>query len=228
MVFADHEWRVPLDVDSWPLDVIKSTVWSANGSVTVNRRSVVAALETILGQQWPEFLAKAVPVVRDLVPASRAVAAAAGFPGDGDDKAFGGLPRLLSVLDLWPHAVESDLNRFWQLDYRDRWRFTDGRRRLTLRQINARISHLPADSALAVKMKRRSPTELLLMDLYELAAGRAHPERPLSPEQIAARKAEAERAAKAREAYEQRRIAQGHRGITSGLETARANARRTS
>lgn len=124
-------------------------------------------------------------------------------------------------------AVESDLARFWATDYRDRWRFdTDGRRRLTLRQIHARLSHLPADSAIAIAMNRRSPMELLLMDLYEPLAGRPHPARPLTAEQVAERNAEAARQRKAREDYEKRRSASGHRGVPDGLANARANALR--
>ena len=131
------------------------------------------------------------------------------------------------MLELWPSAVESDLARFWQLDYRDRWRFdVDGHRKLTLRQINARLSHLPADSALAIQMGRRSPVELLLMDIYEPLAHRVHPARPLTPEQAAERHAEAAAKAKARADYEKRRVAQGHRKVDTALENARANASR--
>lgn len=202
---------------------------------TVNHVAVAQALEIILGDQWDRFLALA-PRRRDLVPASHAFAEAVGIgastqegpDGKPFDRAFGSIPRLLAVLDTWPTAVESDLCRFWSLDYRDRWRLDKrGRRLLTLRQIHARLSHLPADSALAVAMGRRSPTELLLMDIYEPLAGRAHPARPLTPAQIAERNAEAQAKAKARADYEARRLARGDR-LSTGLERARANARRGS
>lgn len=187
-------------------------------------------LAELLGEQFDAFC-EAVPTRAGLVPASHAVAAAVGIgrdiTADRWDKAFGAIPRLLAVLEHWPGAVESDLNRFWNLDYRDRFRFDKrGRRRLTLRQIHARLSHLPADSALAVSMNRRSPVELLLMDIYEPLAGRVHPARPLTEAQLAERKAEAAAKAKALADYEARRHARGDR-ITTGLAAARANAQRS-
>jgi hypothetical protein len=143
------------------------------------------------------------------------------------DRVWGAIPRVLAVLDTWPEAVESDLNRFWGIDYRDRWRFDPaGNRLLTLRQIFARISHLPADSALAIEMGRRSPAELLLMDIYEPLAGRVHPARPLSPAQLEERRVKEEQKAKALAEYERRRELQGHRQVPVALATARANARR--
>lgn len=224
--FAGREWRVPLDVDTWPLERIRVCVGVRRGETVVDHLALADSLALILGDQWDDFILAA-PKRKSLVPASNAFAAAVGLSGtEPDDKAFGGLPRLLAVLKSWPTAVESDLNRFWQIDYRDRFRFQAGRRRLTLRQIYARISHLPADSAVAVKLGRYSPTDLLLMDIYEPLARRAHPARPLTPAQIAERRAEAEAYRKAREAYEARRVAQGHRRIDAGLAAARENASR--
>jgi hypothetical protein len=236
-VTATHlgrEWRIPADLDTWPLDHVRYSVgYTRDRGSVVNHVAVAQALEEILGEQWDNFVIAA-PRRRDLVPASQAFAAAVGIGAsdqrapDGElfDRVFGSLPRLLAVLSSWPTAVESDLMRFWNLDYRDRWRFDDSRRRLTLRQIHARLSHLPADSALAIAMGRRSPVELLLMDIYEPLAGRPHPARPLTPEQAAERHAEATAKAKAREDYEKRRIAQGHRKVSTLLDTARANASR--
>ena len=230
--FGGQRWSIPADADTWPLDLVGTAVGMAQRRVLPNHGVIVEALSGILGHQFDRFVAQAAPRRKDLVPASMALATAAGFPasdevdhnGDPRDRAFGGLPRLLSVLRLWPDAVESDLNRFWQLDYRDRWRFDDdGRRKLTLRQIYARVSHLPADSALAVAMGRRSPSELLLMDIYEPLAGRVHPSRPLTPEQLRERRAEADAKKKALADYEARRAARGDR-IKTGLENARANA----
>jgi hypothetical protein len=233
-VWKGREWRIPADADSWPLDHVRYSVgYTRDRGSVVNHIAIAQALEQILGDQWEDFV-EAAPRRRDLVPASQAFAAAIGIGAsdqrapDGQlfDRAFGSLPRLLAVLSSWPTAVESDLTRFWNLDYRDRWRFDDGRRRLTLRQIHARLSHLPADSALAIEMGRRSPVELLLMDIYEPLAHRPHPARPLTPEQAAERHAEATAKAKARADYEKRRIAQGHRKVDSLLDNARANALR--
>jgi len=200
--------------------------------IAVNHGALITALETLLGEQLEDFL-DAAPTRAELIPASHAFATAVGIGQTPDahsqryDKAFGAIPRLLALLDNLTDAVESDLSRFWGIDYRDRWRFDDtGRRLLTVRQIHARLSHLPADCALAIAMGRRSPMELLLMDLYEPLAGRPHPARPLTPEQAAERNAEAARQRKAREDYEKRRIAAGHRGVSDGLANARANALR--
>ena len=232
--FMGREWRIPADVDTWPLTPIKYSIGVSNTKVMVNHPAIAEAMEQLLAEQFDEFLRLAY-TRRHLVPAAQAFAAAAGLPA-GTEKAFdggpldrvwGALPRLLAVLETWPTAVESDLARFWNIDYRDRWRFNaDGHRLLTLRQIYARVSHLPADSALAVEMGRRSPTELLLMDIYEPLAGRAHPARPLTPEQVAERNAEAAAKAKALAAYEARREARGDRRISTALENARANAQR--
>lgn len=233
--YLGREWRVPLDVDLWPLAAVKRSVGLAAGrEPVINHVGVVEALSTMLGEQWPAFMAAA-PAARDLTAATHIFAAAAGFPATAErspdgyiyDQVWGAIPRLLAVLETWPSAVESDLSRFWSIDYRDRWRFdSEGRRRLTLRQIHARISHLPADSALAIVMGRRSPIELLTMDVFEAVAGQVHPARPLTPEQIIERRKAADAKAKALAAYEARRSAQGHRGIATALETARANAKR--
>lgn len=237
-VTATHlgrEWRIPADVDTWPLEKVKHSIGFSmtTREILINHIATAEVIEALLGPQWDDFVALA-PRRRNLVPASQAFAEAVGIApsaergSDGklQDRVWGSVPRLLAVLETWPTAVESDLSRFWGIDYRDRWRFDGGRRLLTLRQIHARISHLPADSALAVMLGRRSPTELLLMDLYEPMAGRVHPARPLTPEQLTERNAEAAAKAKARAAYESRRVAQGHRGVASGLENARANASR--
>lgn len=228
--FAGRQWRVPLDVDTWPLQHIRQCLGvGPDGRILVNHGAVVLALEALLADQFQSFL-EAAPLRGQLVPASHALAEAVGVGrahdalSDRYDKAFGAILRTLTVIETWPTAVESDLNRFWGLDYRDRFRFDKhGRRKLTFRQIHARICHLPADSALAVEMNRRSPMELLLMDLYEPLAGRPHPARPLTPEQAAERHAEAEKARKARADYEARR---GRGGIDAALQNARANALR--
>lgn len=234
--YGGRQWRIPLDVDTWPLDAVARSlgVVPRSGEIVVNHIPLAQALQGILGEQWRAFTAHAAPRRRDLAPASEAIAEAAGFATadqiPGQARAFAGLPRLLAVIKRWPTAVESDLNRFWGIDYRDRFRFDpDGRRLLTLRQVHARLQHLPGDSALAVAMNRRSPVELLLMDLYEPLAGRAHPARPLTPEQIAERADAAAKMAKARAEYEKRRVAQGHRSgdkIATALDNARANAQR--
>lgn len=71
--------------------------------------------------------------------------------------------------------MEADLQRFYGLDYRDRWR--DGTGRLTLRRLAVLIEHLPADSALAAEAKVQdwSLTNVLIAQLWQLWAGKPHP-----------------------------------------------------
>ncbi len=224
---------MPLDVDLWPLHLIRNCRGfnAEHNRVEVNKAQVLAALRELLTDQWERF-AK-IAAQRDLARAADAFAAAVGVersdtaPGD---VAFGGIPRLLTVIEKWPGKVESDLNRFWNIDYRDRWRFDDtGQRRLTLRRIYARLSNLPADSALAIAMNdgklHRTGAELLLMDLYEVLAGRRHPSRTMTDEQIAERDAIAAADEKARTAYQERMAKREERQMNSMLKTARENAR---
>ena len=109
-------------------------------------------------------------------------------------------------------AVEADLARFYQIDYRDRWRFdADGRRRLTLRRIGVLVRHLPVDSSTA--MATGSPgwtlTERLLADVFHATAGEPHPGLPESATQVDPSRAKAIRAAKARAAERKRAIEAG-------------------
>ena len=224
-VFGGTTFQVPLDVDSWPLALIRTSRGVKDGRVVANPPTVIAALQVLLGEQWESFLQVA-PKRRHLVEASNVFAAAVGIPGDGaSDVAFGGIPRLLLILDTWPGKVESDLDRFWHIDYRHRFLFQDERRRLTLRTIHTRMSNLPVDSAVAIAMNggklHKTGTELLLMDLFEAQTGRRHPSRPMTAEQIALRDAEKAAEDKARADYRQR---QGKPTRQSGIETARANA----
>jgi hypothetical protein len=200
---------------------------NAKGEIAADRGRLIHALALLLGDQWDAFVESS-PKARDLVPASHAFAAAVGFPlGNPTDVAFGSLPRFLALIQSFPTAAESDLSRFWGLDYRDRWRFDDGRRRLTLRMIHARLSHLPSDSALAVELnggKALLTTEaLLLMDQIELRTGQPHPARPLTAEQKAERDKKAADYAKAKAGTEARAAAHKKR---SAIEAARENALR--
>jgi len=233
--FLGRDWRLPLDVETWPLTAVTCSIGINEQRVAVvNHVGTAEALRLLLRGQWSSFVSVA-SRRRDLVPATHAFAAAVGMGPTQDrgpdgrifDRVWGAIPRTLAVLDTWPDAVESDLSRFWGIDYRDRWRFDEsGSRLLTLRQIFARISHLPADSALAIAMGRRSPSELLLMDIYEPLAGRVHPARPLAPAQLEERRAKEEQKTKALAEYERRREQQGHRQVPAALATARENARR--
>lgn len=232
--FSGTTFQVPLDVDSWPLDTVRrSRGIDDEGEIVVLSVNVVTALREILGAQWPQFQAVA-RRKKDAVAASHVFAEAVGIPrhkGLRADVAFGGIPRLLDQIELFPRQIESDLNRFWHIDYRHRWQFIQrgprrGQRRLTLRQIHARLAEgLPVDSALAIVLNdgklHRTGAELVLMDLYEAITRTPHPSRPMP---VAERKARDDNAA----AVEQAKAEYRERMKTrheAGVETARANAR---
>lgn len=228
--FSGNTFRVPLDVDSWPLDIVRQCrgVSASTGKPVVNGAQLVTALGALLGPQWVELAAVA-RKKKQLVEASQVFAEAVGLPASGkSDVVFGGVPRLLALIDTYPNEVESDLGRFWHLDYVDRWRFTrGGRRRLTLRQIYVRFERVPTDSSLAIAMNGGkllySNTDLLLMDLYELSSRTRHPSRPMSAAEIAEREAQRIKDEKDAADYKAR---QEKRKSRQGLENARANARR--
>lgn len=212
-------FTVPADVDTWPLDLIR-----AGGP------GLYYAAQLLLGEQWDRFNA-VLPKRRDLRDFTNKAAAAVGFaPRSDADKVFGALPWMLSLIEEHEAQIESDLGRFWGLDYRDRWRFdADGLRRLTLRMIYTRMSSLPATSAVAVALNggKALPArvELLVMDLFEVMTGKAHPARPMPPEEQKRRNAEAERREKARAATQARAEAHQGRNKQSLVDKAKANAR---
>jgi hypothetical protein len=231
--FRGSTFRLPLDVDSWPLSEIEKCVGirvkgpvAPAGTISVDYAKVAAALKLILGDQWPEFQRLA-PKGAQLVKASNRFAAAVGIPAAAGDRAFGGLPKLLARLAQWPDHIESDLDRFWGIDCRDRWRFDKrGRRRLTLRQIHARLSHPPRESRLAIALnggkELQSDTALAVMDLQEAITGRRHPSRPMSAEEIAARQAQAVQLEKSKTAAR----AQAAKHTKRHVANAQANALR--
>lgn len=65
--------------------------------------------------------------------------------------------------------MEADLQRFYGLDYRDRWRGD-----LTLRRISVLLRHLPPDSAVARIELRNAPAwqleHVLLADIWQAVA----------------------------------------------------------
>jgi hypothetical protein len=104
----------------------------------------------------------------------------------------GSLEALIGLLHLLKRhegAVEADLQRFYGIDYRDRWRFDEnGARRLTLRRIFVLVQHLPPESAIADLARDGKPhwsiEAQLLDDLRVSLTGskdrpsRPHPARP--------------------------------------------------
>lgn len=226
--YGGRSWNIRLDVESWPVDLIGAAVSpAADDRIAINYSSMTGALQRLLGDQWASFAAAALKR-RDLIPASQAFAAAAGFPSaDRKDVAFGAIPRLLRELARWPGPVEATL-RASGLDYRDRFRFTAGRRNLTLRQIHVALDHAPWDSPIAIARNggRRpfSDDTITLMDLYEAITKTPYYRRPLSVEAQAARNTESQKLARATADYKRRHAtnppAERRR---SAVETARAN-----
>jgi len=108
--------------------------------------------------------------------------------------------------------VESDLSRYHNIDYRDRWRFdSEGRRRLTLRMIAVRVKHLPSDSATAIATGGNGWTlaDHLLADLYHATAHEIHPWKPKQDKGSDPAHEKAKRAARARVRERQRAIDAG-------------------
>jgi hypothetical protein len=226
--YNGREYKLAADADDWPLEAIAVSVGVNNaGRLVTIHNTAARALAALLGDQWPDFLQR-FPQRRHLQAASSAFAAAAGFTAAPADLAFGPLPRLLATLQLWPDAAEATLTAAG-FDYRDRWRFDpDGRRRLTLRQINVALSCAsPADSPLAIAQNdNRLPltsTDVLLMDVYEAITRTAHPSRPMTPDQREKRLTVQEKTDKAIEDYRRRHPSSGARK-RSAVETAKANA----
>lgn len=91
------------------------------------------------------------------------------------------MSSLLTLLREHEGAVEADLSRYHGIDYRDRWRFdVEGRRRLTLRMIRVRVTHLPPDSAVhkALGGPGWSVNDYLTADVFHANSGKPHPARP--------------------------------------------------
>lgn len=231
VTFSGTPFRVPLDVDTWPLDAIRRSraISAKDDRIVVNHVQVGAALQTLLADQWQLFLTTATKR-RHIVEATQVFAKAVGFEAAGaNDIAFGAIPRLIALLDTWPTEAESDLRRFWGLEYRDRWLFHAGRRRLTLRQIHTCLNQPPIDGAIALAInggtRPHTDTALVVMDLFEVMTGRRHPSRPMPPELRQQRDAQAAAEAKAREAYAERQKKREQSVLATALENKRISER---
>lgn len=230
--FGGREWTVPLDVDTWPVDLVSATVTvTEDGRVEIDYGKLTTALQYLLGEQWDAFITAA-PKRRDLLPASQQIATAVGFDArDRVDVAFGAVPRFLRDVERWPGPVESTL-RAQGIDYRDRYLHTAGRPRLTLRQIHVALEYAPYDSPLAIARNggRRplSDTALAVMDLYEAITRTPHHLRlrTFSPNERSERANASQKEAEAVADYRRRHqsSAPASERRRTAAETARANA----
>lgn len=106
--------------------------------------------------------------------------------------------------------MEVDLARFYQIDYRDRYRTTPaGRPRLPIRRLLLLVDHLPPESAFASERAERYPLsreQAALYDLYAAFSGQQHPyptakakaEQAERKKELIARKSQERRAQNAR------------------------------
>ena len=87
----------------------------------------------------------------------------------------------MRLLREYPEAVEADLQRYYNIDYSDRWRFdSDGQRKLTLRRISVFIRYLPPDSAIAIATGGSGwlLSDYLLAHIFQATTGQPHPALP--------------------------------------------------
>ncbi|AHJ86300.1 hypothetical protein 32HC_22 [Mycobacterium phage 32HC] len=174
-VWRRHELTVPRALEDWPLDLIRAG------------RYVDAVAELLNGQTAP------VPLYRDLVSLSDAMAAAVGVERLPETKplperyfgayVFGAVPQLLDYLDNNEDDIASDLKTFRNVDYLDRWRGD-----LTLRQIWVYVRRLPPTSALAIARNGGhelwTKQSILTAQVWEQIARQPYVGRPLTVEEV--------------------------------------------
>lgn len=108
--------------------------------------------------------------------------------------------------------MESDLSRYYNIDYRDRWRFNaDGTRRLTLRMIYVRLRGLPNDSATATAEGSGGWTlaHHLAAHTFQAMSGEKHPWTPDTSATVSADRIRAKASALARKRQRELDIAEG-------------------
>jgi hypothetical protein len=118
---------IPLDIASWPLDLIRA---GRTGR----------AIQVLLGgQKRPSMKTR-----DDALELTHRMADACGItplPETPAKGAFGAVPTLLDIVDNYRDDLEADLRRFYGIDYRDP-------AAVTLRQVWVMARRLPVDSAL--------------------------------------------------------------------------------
>jgi hypothetical protein len=174
---VEFDWRgrrllIPLRVEEWPLDVIRE-----------GRR--LLAVDSLLNGQSLGYSAPIIDDYRELSDAMAAAVGVARLPEDppAPDAWFGGVPTLLRLLDHFEADVESDLKRFWGVEYGDR--FTGG---LTLRKIWTYVRRSEPTSAIARadnggKHVWTEP-DFIAAGIYQGLTGEVYPGRPLKPVEL--------------------------------------------
>lgn len=221
LTFRGIEITVPRALEDWPLDLIRA-----------GRH--IDALYVLVGS------AVALPYGEDAAQLSNDLADAVGcslLPETprGPMQMFGAVPELLRLLDKYEDDVASDLRRFWQVDYRDRWRGG-----LTLRGIWSLIRRMPADSALGRAVNEGDEVwtraQLIAAQSLERMTGRYYPGRPLTEDELTEALAALAEKQRADAAYDDRAAHYAQQGATQSssagdpvavaLSEARENALR--
>lgn len=176
--YVTFQWRrvaltIPLRLEDWPLAPLRAGQYFAGVDALLN------------GQPIPPDE----PLVDDYRELSDAMAHACGVARMPEEHAapdawFGGVPRLLRLLRDYEDDVASDLQRFWNIDYRDR--FTGD---LTMRRIWSLVRRSQPTSALAVADNggREVWTEQTFATarVWEALTGQHYEGRPLSSPELA-------------------------------------------
>lgn len=170
---------VPRALENWPLDAVRGAA-----AEPLPGRALRFAVKTLIAGQDIGRLA----CMDDYVELSHRMADAVGVSPLPETPVrladtFGGIPALLDVLDNNEDDVASDLQRFWGIDYVDRWRGG-----LTLRKIWTYIRRLPADSATARARNQGKEVwqlqHFIAAAVYETLARQIYPGRPATESEI--------------------------------------------
>lgn len=179
--FRGHTVIIPRAVENWPLDAIRLA--AARRQLG---RPLIFAVEALLAGQSVGRLA----CMDDYVELSHRMADAVGVSPLPETPlepwhVFGAVPTLLDLLDNNADDIASDLRRFWNVDYRDRWR-PGG---LTLREIWTYVRRLEPTSATA--RARNGGREVWTQQhtvtaaVWEIFSRKRYPGRPATEAEIA-------------------------------------------
>ncbi len=170
--FHGRQVSVALDVGRWPADLVVSHPLAAVLSLLGDQDVIGPASPLDDARALSEAMAEAVGVAR--LPECPAA----------PDEWFGGVPTLLRILRDFEPDVESDLRRFWGVEYKAR--FTG---QLSLREIWSYLRRLPAASSIAIadNSGKEKWTEIMFIGagIYQALTGQVYPGRPLRPEELA-------------------------------------------